>query len=74
MLAYFDVVVRSKLGWTLEEIQINQGNNIVIAFDNDKKHYLFRVPKYGSQQLQRYRKAAESISTKPSIIQMLFLA
>ena len=50
---HFDLVVRNKLGWKPTDIKINQGtNNIVLAFSHLDQSYIFRVPKYGIQQLK----------------------
>lgn len=63
VLGYFDEVVRHNLGWSPDNIKINQGkNNLVIAFDVEQKRYLFRVPKYGNKQLQVYHMAAQQFS------------
>ncbi|TPE46622.1 aminoglycoside phosphotransferase family protein [Maribrevibacterium harenarium] len=71
---YFDEVVRQKLGWKPEQIQINQGkNNIVLAFNHDQKRYLFRVPKYGRQQLQRYMRAAQLLEDQPFFSERIYI-
>lgn len=60
VLDYFNVVVRERLGWTPENLRINQGrNNIVLGFEWQAQRYLFRVPKHGHKQLEQHALAVQ---------------